>query len=94
MSADNWRECPKCSKKLKDFIDKQSEVGKKGFTEDEWEEFETLKELVKEHDNTPLREDYELGVGEDCLAYVIYSGECQVCFATWSFKKEDIEQEK
>ena len=39
-----------------------------------------------------MREDYELGVGDDEEAYVRYSGDCQNCSSTWSFEKDNIKK--
>lgn len=91
MSADNWAECPLCKSKrvkaLKKLSDKYGKIPQ--------EDYERLKEeLDSKHDDecegTPLREDYEIGVDEKGLCYVIYSGVCQYCGATWKFDKRDI----
>lgn len=50
------------------------------------------REEVKdsEYDGESLREDYEVGVGDDGFCYVIYSGVCQTCGASWRYRKTDI----
>jgi len=92
MSADNWAECPLCKSKrakaLKKLEDKYGKVSQ--------EEYERLKEFLdNEHndeqfEDTPLREDYEVGVSDNGLGYVHYSGVCQLCGAAWEFNKTDI----
>jgi len=92
MSADNWAECPLCKSKrakaLKKLQDKYGKVSQ--------EEYEKLKEELddekedEEYSDTPLREDYEVGIDSEGNGYVIYSGVCQNCGASWKFKKEDI----
>ena len=95
MSADDWLECPFCNDKLKIWGNKLFEEGKKSFSEDEWDEYECLKEQIKEEfDGTPMREDYALGVNQETkLAFVIYGCCCQICDTSFNFKKDDIKPE-
>ncbi len=91
MSADNWAECPLCKdKRVKALKNLQGEYGKVS-----QEEYEKLKEGLdqeneSESEGTPLREDYEVGVDRIGQCYIIYSGVCQDCGASWQFKKMDI----
>lgn len=93
MSADNWAECPLCKNKtakaLRDLKEQYGKISQ--------EEYEKLKSEFKEensedpdYEDTPLREDYELGVDQKGMCYVIYRGSCQTCAATWSFRRDDI----
>jgi len=91
MSANNWGECPLCKgvtkDKLKELQDKYGKISQ--------EEYERLKEELDnekddEYDGTPLREDYEQGVDNKGYCYIIYSGVCQNCGASWQFRKENI----
>jgi len=93
MSADNWDECPICKlKKENSFKILKDKYGK--ISQDEYEKLK--KELDEEYEpdddyeHTPLREDYEQGVDDKGLCYVIYSGVCQRCGASWQFDKRDI----
>ncbi len=92
MSANNWAECPLCKGKRVKALKKLGNV----YGKISQEEYEKLKELHdkeredEDYSDTLLREDYEQGVDEKGLCYVIYSGECKSCGATWKFDKRDI----
>ena len=92
MSADNWAECPLCKAKkalaLKSLEDQYGKVSH--------EEYEKLREgldnVSKEDsdEEDSLREDHEQGVDTNGCCYVIYSGVCSDCGASWQFRKDDI----
>lgn len=79
MSADNWRECPKCEKRLKELNDKLFATGKKSFSEKEWDDFESFKSALEEKDNTSLREDYEFWYDDNDLLNMRYGSYCDIC---------------
>lgn len=85
MSADGWQDCPICREKHHRFLD----IGRKNMTDKEWDDFENLKKLLEENDE-PVRLDYEVGISENKLAYVYFSGECQICGAVWKLNRDDI----
>ncbi len=95
MSADNWRVCPRCLKAARlDHAAAQRTVndayGKVSF--EKFEKFMKLKEKAdkpfKEPDDT-LREDYEIGINTDGEFYAIYSGRCETCGFSFTFKKTE-----
>lgn len=91
MSADNWRECPKC-------------LAEKTATHDTKEGLDLLYgkipageylERVNALENPAtvalegetFREDYEIGVGKDGVFSVSYAGSCSVCNFFVRYKK-------
>ena len=95
MSADNWSECPICKNKKKKDVEKLQ----KAYGNISMEKFQEMVEELDnqeadEYDGTPLREDYEVGVSDDGLAYIIYSGICQNCGASWQFDKRGIKNKE
>lgn len=93
MSADNWDRCPLCDSKKANALRKLKDMYGK-VSQEEYEDFkEKLTEEQEDKDkytDTPLREDYQLGVDSKGYGYVIYSGVCQRCGASWQFRKENI----
>ncbi len=90
MSADRWSECVLCDFKMRQLKDKIYSTGIKSLTPEENDEYTVLKDSLKENDGTPLREDYEQGINEDGTLFVVYSGVCQICGASWQFRTKDI----
>jgi hypothetical protein len=76
VSADNWKQCPKCVEKsqneLTHYIEKLSGVGLT------LGEVATLVTKKKSELKETLREDYEI-YSEDFVVYVTYSCHCTKC---------------
>lgn len=78
MSANNWTQCPKC-RQIKEAARKVL-YGK--VSEEEY-----LAVIQKPEDSEPtFREDYELGIDEDGLFEMRYSGGCRVCGLQYSYR--------
>jgi len=83
MSADNWTQCPQCSKKKIELNNRLKELyGKIGA-----EEYHKLQKDSDDLDriiSNNLREDYEQGINEG-IYEVHYSARCNVCGFTFKY---------
>lgn len=86
MSADNWGVCPKCNEKWEAETEAMSARVEEAYGKVPPEEYIRIlseyeaRKTLDEMDTRELREDYELGINEDGLFYVIYSGDCSCGF--------------
>lgn len=88
MSADNWGVCPQCKKlndeknkkRILDVVKKYGKVPPDEFVQLSKEANKPI--MLEEH----LREDYELGVGENGFFEVSYRCSCDVCGFEHSFE--------
>lgn len=81
MSADNWGECPKCSKI-------KAENLAKAYGKVPASEYQKLLDKSKEEKNT-LREDYEIWTRLSGVFSVSYSCSCSDCNFEFSYKHEE-----
>jgi hypothetical protein len=92
MSADNWRDCPKCLAKAKADKVKREEAAEQAYGKVPKEEYlALLAEAGKpvEVEDT-MREDYELGIDQNGKFYVIYRADCQDCPFVFTYRHEEI----
>lgn len=91
MSANNWGICPHC-KKVNEEADKSRilALGKK-YGIIPGEEYVRLAKKVAAptHLGTTLREDYEIGVGEDGEFCVSYKCSCSICGFVYCFQHKE-----
>jgi hypothetical protein len=89
MSADNWANCPKCYQKPQSALEK---VRLNFYGKVSADEYEGLvaqaKADSKPEEETPLREDWDLGCHEGKF-YVSYSASCRSCGWGKSFEHEE-----
>lgn len=80
MSADNWRQCPRCERRDAEAFDARVKAAKDAYgtvPADEW--------LAMKHTLTPppetrtLREDYEFWIDGDGIFHAVYGAGCEVC---------------
>ncbi len=88
MSADNWRKCPRCAKKLaKTRADKlakaEAKYGKIPAAQYRSEIAEAEKPIKQEE---TLREDYEYWIDEEGYFQARYNCSCSRCDFEFSFK--------
>lgn len=95
MSADNWATCPVC----KDLAEANQQVARDianqsygKVSADEYERLKTQAEKIEPHEDT-LREDYEIGVGEDGKFSVSYRCLCDICGFQFEYRhKQDVQR--
>lgn len=89
MSADNWTQCPQCSKAQRDAIEERNRQLQKAYGKVSADEYLTLATAplpaVSTGRTNVFREDYEIGVRGDTLE-IGYAGECQTCGFTVTFR--------
>lgn len=89
MSADNWRECPKCKKEIINKRNEKIDFAAKQYGTISQKEYEELRDEamapLPEVEET-FREDYEIFTGplfdegeDKVFLYVDYIGKCQAC---------------
>lgn len=90
MSASNWSICPRCKITAKAEADARFDAAAKAYGKVPSDEYERLKMLAAnpEKIGETLREDWELGMGDDGKFYVTYSCGCQHCDFAYSFRHE------
>lgn len=91
MSADNWRQCPRCVKKARAdnlVLQKKAAEAYGKVPAEEWQKMTAEANKPIELDET-FREDYELGVCDDGEFYVSYSGYCKQCDFSHKFSKTE-----
>jgi len=90
MSADNWAVCPKCKtvifdKRKSEWDKLHADYGK--ISESKYRaRHADLSMLDREPFPEELREDYEIGIGQDGKFFVSYRASCTRC--KFSFKHE------
>jgi hypothetical protein len=101
MSADNWTDCPRCTKRIfdaretriKEVRDSYGKVSADVFVAN-LAEAEAMPK-GQDEDNVTLREDYGLGITPENnavaskLFYVTYSAYCTVCKWVFKYKYEE-----
>lgn len=81
MSADNWGMCPVCQKRANDDLATRMAAAAELYGKvpaEEWMATQTKAAKPVKLEYT-LREDYEIGLGEDGRFYATYGGSCDVC---------------
>jgi len=89
MGADNWRVCPRCLKKARFDHAAAQNTARDAYGKVPLEKFLQLKQEADKPFQEPkesFREDYEIGVDTDGEFSVTYSGRCQECDLSFSFK--------
>lgn len=90
MSADNWAQCPRCTKRAVAEKDSLMEKARKSYgkvpAEDWMEMVKKAEQPISLKDN--LREDYSFGILADGEFYVLYRCSCSVCGFEHEFKEE------
>lgn len=89
MSADNWGQCPKCTK-IQDKETKQKEEQvKEAYGNVSAETYLNLLAALKAEEETPdtrsMREDWDLGVYEDGEFCLDYRASCVQCGFKYAF---------
>lgn len=77
MSADNWTQCPQCSKKKIDLNKRLDDLYGK-IPIDEYKRLQEQSSLLDSCSNNSLREDYEQGIIDDVYE-VHYEAHCKQC---------------
>lgn len=95
MSADNWTECPKCSKEALDAHGAKLEAAQASYGNVSAKEYRKLiLEAEKPYEpEITLREDYEIGIYNGKFR-VSYRAHCSVCGFTYkySFEADPVQQ--
>ena len=93
MSADNWKECPRCLKRAIAKKEQLEAMVTENYGKVPVEEFDQLRaEAAKPVDiGQHLREDYEFYLDEETGEfYASYKGRCQECDFSFEFKHEEV----
>ncbi len=87
MSADNWGICPRCKVEALKEQEARQQAAADAYGKVSSTEYGELvaKALEPMQLEETLREDYELGLGEDGEFYVSYRGACDKCALEHSF---------
>ena len=91
MSANNWRECPRCMKRAIEEKEAAVVAAKASYGKAPPEEYEAAMAEARKpvvHEET-FREDYELGVLESGKFFVNYSGTCTRCGLSHEFSHKE-----
>lgn len=80
MSADAWRECPRCKDQLEEIL--KNSYGKVSAEE----YLRIVSETEDRIEETPFREDYEILMDDEGEFYINYHGECTQCGLKHKFK--------
>jgi len=92
MSADEWTTCPACLKAGKNKRKKWNEKLKKAYGKVSPEKYIELKNRAEsdcDSRNESLAEYYEIGVNEDGYFYVDFSGHCDSCGYSFTYKHNE-----
>lgn len=94
MSADNWAICPNCVKLAQANKEKLEKKARDSYGKVSLEEYQVLVSLastaVKDSESyRTLREDFDIGISEDGMFNVSYSGSCRACGFEYSYTEED-----
>lgn len=92
MSASNWRECPKCFARRKEYAEKERKKLAASYGNVSADEYERMRRAVenrdKEKPDKSLREDYLQRMRTDGVYEVSYYCLCQSCGFTFKFEHE------
>lgn len=90
MSADNWDTCPRCRKRLLAEHEAKVRAVVASYGKVPPETYMADFQAVQKQPQPPasLREDYQLGVNDDGLFYVVYRCRCEHCDFRHEFKHE------
>ena len=90
MSADNWRFCPQCFKKIHEVASQKLKEAKAGYGFVTVVEFEENMEKARRPIVVPdtMREDFEVGIDENDNFYMNYKAYCSKCGFTYNHKLE------
>jgi hypothetical protein len=92
MSADNWAKCPRCKARLGAEIARRGSEVEASYGQVPAAEYGQAVSDLAEMATTPLeatfREDYEIYGADEGTVVVSYSGFCEVCRLTLTFKSE------
>jgi hypothetical protein len=83
MSADNWTECPQCSKKKIELNKRLDDLYGK-ISIDEYKKLLDQSKSLDMITSDTLREDYEQGINEG-IYEVHYEAHCSVCGFTFKY---------
>ena len=93
MSANNWRECPRCVKTAKDEVEKLQEEAAKAYGKVSREKWTAMTaratEAAEKESESTLREDWHLGVDDAGEFEVSYRCSCQNCRYEFRFKHKE-----
>lgn len=92
MSADNWDVCPRCKMQTemkRETLEQRLATGYGNLPEEEY--LALRKQLSQPIEPAyTLREDYKIGIDENGLFSVVYSGVCAVCKFEYTHRYEAI----
>ena len=92
MSADNWAECPQCTKNKDVALIRAGKIVESGYGKVSKEDYNKAVSLIASvgiEQEPTLREDYDIGVNMG-IYEVDYSASCGVCGFNYSYKYEKI----
>ena len=92
MGADNWGRCPQCKINDEKALQKRISETEKAYGKVPLDKFEQMRDDLRKPAKLnleTLREDYEIGIGEDGKFYAIYSGSCDKCGFSFKFRHEE-----
>lgn len=97
MSADNWTQCPRCLKELRDKANAAECAASQMYGTAPLEEFDKARAVAEEVRNEAesteacrtFREDWELGLVDGNEFYVYYQGGCSACTFAHKFRHEE-----
>lgn len=90
MGDDNWTICPRCTERTGREIAAREQAATDAYGKvpvEEWKSLDNAARLIPAPEYQ-FREDYEIGVEGSDLS-ISYSGCCQVCGLTVSFKRRE-----
>jgi len=88
MSADNWRECPKCSEKRRSAVEAVKALYGKIPLSDYEVRMKDAHEVDAKAREETLREDYEFYYEEPFMLTVSYGCSCKDCGFSWSMNQK------
>ena len=90
MSASNWRQCPACLRKAKAAHEELAAKALASYGKVPADEYRAMSDAAMKpvELDSSLREDYQLGIGEDGRFYVHYRGSCTECPFEFRYKHE------
>lgn len=92
MSADNWRQCPKCLAKRAEEIESERERVGHSYGRVNAEHYAANRQHLAQLETSTvpddLREDYEIGITEAGKFYATYRGACDKCKFEFNFDHE------
>jgi hypothetical protein len=92
MSANNWRVCPACKRRLEVEQAARAQAVRDAYGKVSAEQYEEMRcaaeEVVADLLEKTMREDWEIGTGRDGKFFVSYRAKCKNCRFDYSFKHE------